>query len=369
MKKKWLLFLILSIGLLVAVFSLKLSSSKERFVPVEEKPVKKVVYASGYLKPLHFVIIASEVSGYVRKIYVKEGAYVKKGELLAEIDPESLPARISEIEKRLALVEERLNPDSEYLRALRKEIEMAQNFYLLEKEKWRRREALFREGLISKEALDEAENSFKNARENLERLKNQYQDTLKALTAEKKTLLEQKRALTRELAKYQIRAPFEGIIFKKYVEEGDFVYPIFSESKLFSLGDKNFEVILEVDEEYAGQIRPGNKAFVTFDSLPDKVFQGEVFQIIDEIDRTKRSFTVKVRLYEIPELPAQATCEANIVVEEKRALVIPEKALLKDNTVLVKGRGKVRVSVGERFGEYVEILSGLRKGEVVKIFE
>jgi HlyD family secretion protein len=153
------------------------------------------------------------------------------------------------------------------------------------------------------------------------------------------------------------------------VEEGDFVYPIFSESKLFSLGDKNFEVILEVDEEYAGLIRLGNKAFVTFDSLPDKVFQGEVFQIINEIDRTKRSFIVKVRLQEIPYLPAQATCEANLVIEEKIALVIPEKALLKDSTVFVKGKGKVKVSVGERFGEYVEVLSGLRKGEEVKILE
>jgi len=369
MKKRWLLFLIIGIGLLVGFFSLKFSSSKAKYVLVEERPVKKVVYASGYLKPLHFVTIASEFSGYVRKIYVKEGAYVKKGELLAEIDPGPLPARISEIEKRLALVEERLNPDSEFLRALRKEIEMAQNSYVLEKEKLRRREALFREGLISKEALDEAERSYKNAREYLEKVKNQYQDTLKALTTEKKTLLEQKRALASDLAKYQIRAPFEGIIFKKYVEEGDFVYPIFSESKLFSLGDKNFEVILEVDEEYAGLIRPGNKAFVTFDSLPDKVFQGEVFQIINEIDRTKRSFIVKVRLQEIPYLPAQATCEANLVIEEKRALVIPEKALMKDNTVFVRGRGKVKVGVGERFGEYVEVLSGLRKGEEVKILE
>lgn len=359
-----IIFLILS-----GVFYEGFLKKREKYVPVQERDLKKVVYASGYVKPLNYVLVESEVSGYVRKIYVKEGDWVRKGDLLAEIDPGGLPAKISEIEKRLSLIETRLKPDSEYLKSLKKEIEIAKSTYLLEEEKLKRRKELYKEGLISREALDEAERSFKTAQATLERAKSVYEDTLKVLKTEKSALLEEKRSLSLELSKYYVKAPISGRILKKYVEVGDFVYPIFSESKLFSLGSLENEVILEVDEEYAGLIKEGQRVYLTFDSFSEKVFEGKIAEITGEIDRSKRSFVVKAKVKEKLPLPALATAEANILVEERRAPVIPLKALLEGNKVEVKGRGKVKIKTGERFGDYVEVLSGLRVGEEVKVFE
>lgn len=331
--------------------------------------MKKVIYASGYTKPLHYVLIKAEVSGYIRNIYVKEGEEVKKGAILAEIEPRGVPAQLAEIDRKLALVEARLHPNSDYLQSLRRDIEIAKSNYLNEEKKWQRRVDLFKEGLISKEDLENAQISYKTAKETYEKLKNQYEDTLKALQTEKKVLQEQRRILTSELSKYFVRAPESGVILKKYVEIGDFVNPFLNENKLFSLGSREMEVILEVDEEYAGLVKIGQRAFLSFDSYPDTLFEGEVYQIIREIDRSKRSFPVKVKLKEAPLLPAQTTVEANILLEEKRGLVIPLKALREENFVEVKGRGKVKIEKGERFGEFVEVLSGLRKGEEVKVYK
>ncbi len=369
MKRYYFLIFILVLGVIAFLLYQKIFKRPYKFYPVQIRTVKKAVYASGYVKPLSYLILESQVSGYVKKIYVKEGDFVKKGDLLAEIDPSELPAKISEVEKRLQLVKERLEPDSDYLKSLRNEIEIARATYLLEEEKLKRRRELFKEGLISKEALDEAEKAFKTAEENYKRSKSIYEDTLKVLKTEKVSLLEQKRALTAELAKYYIRAPISGRILKKYVEVGDFVYPIFSESKLFSLGTSENEIVLEVDEEYAGLINEGQRVYLTFDSYPDKVFEGVLTQIIREIDRTKRSFIVKAKLKEDIFLPALTTAEANIIVEERKAKVIPLRALLKDDTVEVKGRGRVKIEVGERFEDYIEVLSGLKVGEEVKVFE
>lgn len=369
MKRYFFLIFVLVLGILGFLFYQIILNTKDKYVPVQIKTIKKAVYASGYVKPLNYVLIESEVSGYIKKVYVKEGDFVRKGDLLAEIDPSSLPAKISEVEKRLSLVEKRLKPDSEYLKSLRNEIEIARATYLLEEEKLKRRRELFKEGLISKETLDEAERAFKTAEENLRRAKNIYEDTLKVLKTERETLLEQKKALNAELTKYFVRAPISGKILKKYVEEGDFVYPIFSESKLFSLGSSENEIVLEVDEEYSSLVKEGQKVYLTFDSYPDRVFEGVLTQIINEIDRTKRSFIVKARLKEDIFLPALSTAEANIILEEKKAKVIPLKALLEDETVEVKGRGKVKIKTGERIEDYIEVLSGLKVGEEVKVFE
>jgi HlyD family secretion protein len=369
MKRYFFIILFLIFILLGVSFYKIVQLKKVKFVTAQEKTVKKVVYASGYVKPIHYVIVESEVSGYVKKIYVKEGDWVKKGDLLAELEPRELPSKIAEIEKRLALVEERLRSDSEYLKSLRNEIEIAQSTYHLDEKKLLRRKELYKEGLISRENLEEAERAYRASKEALEKAKNLYVDTIKALKTERETLLKEKEALKEELAKYYVRAPISGKVLKKYVEVGEFVYPIFSENKLFSLGSSEKEILLEVDEEYASLVKEGQKIYLTFDSFPEKVFEGTLTQIIREVDRTKRSFIVKAKLKEEIDLPALATAEGNILIEERKALLIPQKALLPGDIVEIKGRGRVKIKRGERFEDYIEVLSGIRAGEVVRIFE
>lgn len=372
MKRYTLLLGLLGIFILVMPFLLIFKRSilsNHTYHKVEVKPVKRVIYASGYAKPVDYVLIKAEISGYVNRIYVKEGDLVKKGALLAEIDPRGVPAQLAEVEKRLSLVEERLKPDSDYLMSLQREIEIAERDLHNEEVKFRRREQLFKEGLISKEDLEEASRRFENAKDLLTRLRNRYADTVKALQTEKKSLLEQKRYFSTELKRYLVRAPISGTILKKYVEEGDYVNAFFSENKLFSIGGKEFEVILEIDEEYAGLIKTGQTVFLSFDSYPDRVFEGKVFQILKEVDRSKRSFIAKARVDEFIDLPAQSTVEANILLEERTALVVPLKAVKEDGTVELKGKGSVRVKLGERYGDYVEVLSGVKEGEEVRIFK
>lgn len=368
MKKLYLTLILLLLGVLIFFLYKKLIFSSPVYEKAEIRPVKRVIYASGYVRPVNYVVIKAEVAGYVKKIYAKEGDFVRKGSLLAELEPRGLPAQLAEIERRLALVEERLNPESDYLQSIRKEVEVAKREFQNEGQRLKRREELFREGLIAREDLEEAQKRYENARDTLEKLQRKYEDTIKSLVTERKILLEQKRFYSAEWGKYLIRAPITGTILNKYVEEGEYVNPLLGDNKLFSMGSSNLEVILEVDEEYAGLVREKQKVFLSFDSYPEKIFEGELFQVIREIDKTKRSFIVKVKLKESLSLPAQATAEANILLEEKKALVVPIRAIKDGGWVEVRGRGKVRVQLGERYGDYIEVLKGLKEGEEVRVF-
>ncbi len=366
------LYLVILILLLLGLTFFVLSSRKlfnKTYQRVEERPIKKLIYASGYVKPSNYVLIKAEVSGYVKRLYVKEGDYVKKGQILAVLEVKSLPSRVAELDARLALVEERLRGDSEFQKALKREIEIAKTNLLNEEKKLLRRKELYREGLLARESLDEAERSFQNAKDSFERIKNTYADTIRGLRTEKQALLEQKKALQEEVSKYYVRAPISGFVLKKYIDTGDFVNSVFGENRLFSLGTKDFEIVLEVDEEYAGQVKEGQRVYLAFDAYPHTLFEGEIFQVIKEVERNKRSFLAKARLFQYLDLPAQATAEANILLEERKALVIPLKALEHGERVEVKGRGKIQIRTGERFGDYLEVLSGLKTGEEVRVFE
>ncbi len=364
--RRFLLFLGI-IFLLIFIFGVYEKFSKKTYQKIKERGVKIVVYASGYVKPKEYLIVKAETSGYIKNLFVKEGDFVKKGEKLAEIEVKGLFPKIQEIEKELSLVEERLKEHSEFQEILRKEIEIAKTNFQQEEKRFLRRKELFQEGLIAKENLEETEKSYKNAKEYYEKLKNNYEDILKELRTRRLILLQQKRTLQEELSKYTVLAPISGYILKRYVERGDYLFP--GESKLFSLGTKEFEILLEVDEEYANLIREKQKVFLSFDTYPTQLFEGEIFQIIKEVDRSKRNFIVKAQTKTFIEVPAFTTVEANILIGEKKIVALPQKALIYGNFVEVKGKGRVKVEIGEQFEEYIEVISGVSPGEEVRVFE
>ncbi len=368
--KRFYLGITILLGLALLLFLIFRSSAKfwsKEIYKVQKKPIKILVYASCYLRPKDFVVLKTEVSGRVQKVFVKEGDLVRTGELLAVIEPIGLVERIEELRAKLNLVEERLAPHSSYLEVLRKNLEKAQTDFRHAESKYLRRKELFQAGLIAKEELEEAERGYQLAQKAVEQADSTLRDAIFSLQTEKKALLQQIKALRNEYRQYLVRSPLEGRVYNKYVEVGDFVTPTFGKSELFSVGSKDVEVWLEIDEEYASLVRPGQKIYLSFDALPHRVITGEVYQTIPEIDRNKLVFKAKAKVVEaIPELPAQATCEANILVKERLALVLPKKAL-QQTYVESKKRGKIQVKIGETFGEYVEVLSGLAEGEEVFI--
>jgi len=124
----------------------------------------------------------------------------------------------------------------------------------------------------------------------------------------------------------------------------------------------------KVDELDAAKVKLGQKVLMSFDSLPGKVFEGNVQTVAPRIDYATKSFKIKISL------PAEAprrsgmSAELNILVQEKpQALLIPVSALSDGNVWIIEdGRAKKRpVKTGLRDSRKIEILEGLNPGDTV----
>ncbi|WP_340695024.1 efflux RND transporter periplasmic adaptor subunit [Hydrogenobacter thermophilus] len=335
---------------------------------VEERPIKKVVYASGYVKPIRYVVVKSEVSGYVKEIKVKEGDRVKRGQILAVIDAGPLEASLREVEEKLKLTRERLRKESDYMTSLEEQVQIAKTNMEQAKRILQRRENLAKSGLIPREQYEEARRSYENAKSEYERILSSYRDTKTVLMSEEKVLSASADKIKRDIQRYYIKSPIDGVVLNRYVEVGDYVNNLSQENKLFSVGQEgNMEVVLDVDEEYASVIRKGMKVFLSLDAYPDRVFEGRVTLVKEELDKSKKTFEVKVSAELPPNVPANATVEANILVEEKKALVIPKSAYKEGYVYKYEAVRKIKVpvKVGEEVDGYLEILEGLKKGDKV----
>ncbi len=352
-------------ALFVFLYLLK-GGKKEAIAKVEEREIKTVVYGSGYAKRKDYVVLKPEVSGYITKVLVEEGQYVKIGQPLAVIDSGSLDASIKEVDSRLQFLRERSREGSDYLKSLEEVIESARINMENARRLLERRERLFSEGLISKEAYEQAKANYEVSKSEYGRALSVYEDAKISLRNEEKVLTAQRERLLKEKGKYTLRSPLEGRVLKRYVNPGDYVNPL-HDSKLFSIGSGSWEVVLDVDEEYAGLLKEGQKVFLRVDAYPGRTFEGNVERVVREVDQSRKLLQVKLSV-DLPEdLPNNSTVDANIEVQPKKLLLIPKRAYRDGYVILYDGvrRLKVPVRVGREYEEYLEVLDGLKPGDRV----
>ncbi len=367
-----LIFLIFLLLLFLGFISfLLLKPSKIEKYRVEKKKMVVSIYASGYIDSSDSVIIKPEVAGQIEKILVREGDEVKKDQLLLIISNSPVKENLREVEAQLASVRERLKPDSDFRKELMNNIEIKKAILENIEKNFNRKKALFEEELISKERFEDIKREYEVAKRDYERQLNQYKDTITNLNYQFESLKAKRQALSSELNKYYIKAPFKGKILRKFVNEGDYVNPMQHNNALLSLGnDENLETILFVDEEYIPRIKEGMKVYVTLDSYPGEVFQGSIKSIESQSDRTTRTVKVKAQVNYMKPIFFGLTVEANVIISEIEGIFIPQSAY-KDGYVEVLESGKpkkIKIKVSpEKYSGNLLVLEGLTEGqEIIK---
>ncbi|WP_448588410.1 efflux RND transporter periplasmic adaptor subunit [Thermocrinis sp.] len=364
--KKWLLFLVLSLPILFLAW--RYLTKEPTTAIVENKEIKRFIYASGYVEPDNFVLVKAEVSGTVEKVPVKEGERVNKNQVLAIISSEDLDASIRDLEVRLRLTEERLDKNSPYLRALKERVDASQKQMEQARREYERREELARDGLIPKEQLERFKSTYEIYSREYEANLNQYKDAIMSLQTERKSLLANIQSLKARKEKYFVKSPVDGVVLSRFVKEGSYINHLSQENVLFGVGNpEKLEVILEVDEEYAGMIKEGQKVFLSIDSLAGQTFEGEVYLKEGQLDRTKKTVKVKVRANLPQNIPAYSTVEGKILIEARQAILVPKEAV-EEGKVLKYERVRtveVPVKVGQEYNGYFEVLEGLKVGDRV----
>lgn len=344
--KKQVLFIILGCFLLSTLYPLPfLAGCKKKEVkapvekvinvkiqPAEEKPLRPFVEAIGTLNPYEEVIVSAEVDGILKDVRVDEGTLVSKGMVLAIIDDTDYDLEAKQAEAFFRQVEASLsNTRMEY----------------------KRKETLYKEELVTKQQFDDVSTRLSLAEAEVERAKASF------------SLANQR------LLKTKIYSPLSGVVKEKKISAGNYVK---KGTALFVIIQTNpLKLNFTVSEKDIGKLRVGQDVLLKVDALPDREFKGRLSIIYPSLEERTRTLQVEARIlnphgFLKPGLFAKVTLYTGAA---KSTITIPVTALLYEGTkvtvFVVEGdRAKERkVELGSKYGESMEIVEGLKEGELV----
>lgn len=381
---------------------------------VKRGDIQVVVSADGNLSLIRSRKLTFGIGGTINEIKVKEGDRVTEGQILAELDTESLEIAVSitdlavksaaidlevatnnfrkitypytyytfafGVPESLAAIGDALNRLEEAEKGIAAGLSTAQYSEALTK-------------------LKEAKDKLVTAREKLGRgqgpevfTSGQYPITTywtlreaqlamdKATITLEKAGIDLKKAQD-ELPKAVIKAPFSGLIAESNLKEGDRVSSVHYISEVaFELIDPDtFELKATVDEVDIAKVAIGHKAVITLDALPDIAPEGEV-TYISPLSRTEGGvvvYDIKVSIdaRKYPAMKSGMTAKADIVTNRReKTLIIPERVVYTND----KGETAVKVLINDKTEEraiktgisdatQIEVLEGLKEGEIVVV--
>jgi HlyD family secretion protein len=376
--KKWIIIAILVIAVIVVGYPLLFKGKKEpeknAFTVTTQDVVKKgdltiSVSATGKIEPIRTVELRSKASGEIIRMLVEEGDLVKKGQVICELEQTTA------------------SNDYEQTRA---DLEVARvNLEIADKE-LERQQGLYAQKLISDQELEgsrlkyeQAKSQSVKAEANLSSAKERLDDTV-------------------------IRSPMDGVMIKRYVEEGQVIASGISNvsggTLIAVVGELNSVYIqADVDETDIGKVALGQPVKVIADAYPEKEFYGKVLRIAPMGAEVQNVTTFKVTAQvENPQKLLKAGMNANVEIvaaDLKNVLLLPAEAVKEAGEVMqfmsvAKGNGQgqaaaklpkmnlnpkqkyvlalkeggptpVPVEIGVSDFDFVELKSGLSEGDSV----
>jgi HlyD family secretion protein len=335
-----------------------------RLARVERGPLVASVSATGTLNAVATVQVGSQVTGRIQEILVDFNSPVRKGQLIARIDPESFEARRSQARSQLEAARaavlnqraavDRARADAATARATlavgRAQLANAQVAVGDTKRQLDRRTELLRRELIAQSEHDAAQAAADSARAQLDAARAQVDaqgETVRAAEAQLRVTEAQLQAVQAQvgereaalrqaevdLANTRILAPVDGVVVSRNMDPGQTVVAALQSPILFSIAQDltQMQVHTSVDEADVGDVRPGQRATFTVDAFRGQTFAGEVVQV-RKAAQVSQGVVTYVVVVSAPNpalklLPGM-TANVRIVIEEKaRALKVPNTAL------------------------------------------
>jgi RND family efflux transporter MFP subunit len=378
--------------------------------------------AAGYVVADRQSVLAAKFTGRLAELKVAEAEFVKKGAVVAEIDHTELDANIAQAEAEVAEAAAEVERLGKLTAQAQAELTAAQSaLETLDAENKqyevlladaKRRLDLY-EKLVARHAattsdVDDRRTEVLSAEAKItwtQRRKFEAQRRIAVVEAQaaaaqaavssaearQRSAAARVKALESQREECFIHSPFDGVVTEKAAEVGEIVAPIsiggsMARGSIVTIADwASLQAEVDVAEAQLGRVKPEQRAAITVDAIPGKVFPGKVRRILPRADRSKA--TVKVRIdflardekAILPEMgvrvrflpdDAPAGMETGAVVDK---IVVPQDAVRSDQAgsfVWVVSSDEARrrpVQVGAKSGEQVEVTSGLAAGDKVVV--
>ncbi len=333
----------------IFAFRDKGNGTEYRTEKVARGNIQATVTATGTVNAVTTVLVGTQVSGTIKNISVDFNARVTKGQLIAQIDPETFEAQVQQARANVAKAE-----------ALVRDAERT----------LRRNRELFSRNLIARSELDTAETNY---------------DSNAAQREQAEAAL---RMSETSLRYTRILSPVDGIVISRNVDVGQTVAASFQTPTLFTIAQDltKMQIDANVDESDIGRVKVGQAAEFTVDAFPETTFKGGVRQIrrapITIQNVVTYDVVIRVDNPGLKLMPGM-TANVSIILDTRENIVkIPNAALRfrppeKDRPkeqqkgpgvwILENGRPRrVPVQPGVSDGNYSELVSGdLKEGQAV----
>ena len=352
-----------------------------------------ILSATGYIIAAHKIEVASKVNGRVLWIGVEKADHVQAGQVLVRLEDDEYRAQLQQASGQLKNLEARLTElmngsRPEEVAKAKADVEQAKADVENSKVTLDRTKALVKEGVMSKQALDDAQAKYDG---NVAKT-NSLQRTLDlSVLGPRKEEIDQVRGQIEQakgsLSYYQnqldntiIKAPVTGTILERNVEKGEFVTTGFVGDKgakgyVVSEADlMDLKVELDINQNDFAKLASNQKGIITTDAYPDRKYKGMIDEISPEANRSKATVQVKVKVlnpddYLRPEMNATVAFyndqPASSPGNTQQVLVVPAAAIQDGNVFLVvDGKAHKRSIVsGGTTAQGVVVKSGLIGGE------
>ena len=332
--------------------------------------MERVIAVTGSLAPRENTTVSVKVAGRLQSINVDLGTAVEEGDLLAQVEPHDYELRLQQAAAALAQARAAvglpLDGDDDRFDADKTSAVKQARAILEEATKNRERvSSLSKEGIAPKAEMDVVEAAHVVAL-------NRYEAALED-TYIRQAMLTQRRAefelAKKQLADTAVRAPFDGVIQVRLAHLGEFLSAGSSVVTMVTTGPLRLR--LEVPERWSAAVRLGQSVRLQVEGNTN-FFVGVIARLSPALSEQNRMLVIEADVPNNDSLRPGLFAQARIVInDEDEGLAVPRKALVTFaglEKVLVAKDGEAverTVTTGRRGEDWIEILAGLKLGELV----
>jgi HlyD family secretion protein len=306
-----------------------------RLAKVERGPITARVSATGTLNAMVTVQVGSQLSGSIKAIYADFNSEVKKGQVIARLDPEIYEFRVKQSQADLEAAKSALPVAENNVLALKAELVRAKLASADARRDYERKKSLVERAFITASEGDKAQAAYEQSIEQVHIAEAQIGvqeaqvESARANVRQREAALSQTRV---DLDRTTIRAPVDGVVISRNVDAGQIVAASL-QAPLFTIAKdlREMQVDTSIDEGDVGRLRLGQAATFTVDAFPRRNFEGKIVQIrkSPQLVQSVVTYTVVVSAPN-PDLVLLPGMTANVrIVTESHpdALKVPNAAL------------------------------------------
>lgn len=295
-------------------------------VAAQSRVLDRTIAVTGSLNPDESVTVGAEVPGRVQTVRVDFGNYVRKGQVVAELDKQELNIAVERARASLAQALARLglDPGQEHVRPeSTPSMRQAQAQMEDAKSKFDNASRLVKSGDISQERYTEAQKTYEARRALYEATR----DDSRTLSAQVQALQAEVKLAQKRLADATVRAPFDGEVSQKHVSPGQYIK---ENTPIVTLVKTNpLRLRVEIPEGAAGAVKVGTGLTFTTEAAQGARFSAVVRELNPSLDPKSRTLTAEARLAaNDPRLRPGMFVQVLLAVNKgAEAVMVPKRAL------------------------------------------